>query len=143
MSLTFACPNNAKSFFTKCTSKTNLTARRHFVCELKKQGTCQVHQQVSLQYFCFLFLWQDIVKICLSLTWSCILCIYCFVCFNTSDHQYELNPFSLAADFVCFFVCVGPVRTDIFVCIVILLKKHLAIVVEEAELPLRFLLRHL
>ena len=110
---------------------------------MKKQGTCQVHQQVSLQYFCFLFLWQDIVKICLSLTWSCILCICCFVCFNTSDHQYELNPFSLAADFVCFFVCVGPVRTDIFVCIVILLKKHLAIVVEEAELPLRFLLRHL
>ena len=54
-----------------------------------------------------------------------------------------LNRFSLAADFVRFIVCFGPVRTDIFVCAVILVRKHLAILVEEAELPVRFVLRHL
>ena len=35
------------------------------------------------------------------------------------------------------------VRTDIFVCAIILFRKYLVILVEEAELPVRFVLRHL
>ena len=44
---------------------------------MKKQGTWQV-QQVSLQYFWFLFVWQDIVKICSSVTWSCMILWFVF-----------------------------------------------------------------
>ena len=33
-----------------------------------------------------------------------------------------LNPFSLAADFVHFFIGFAPVRTDIFVCAVVLVE---------------------
>ena len=107
---------------------------------MKKQGTCQVNQQVSIQYFWFLFLWQDIVKICSSLTWSRMIDTVCFLLLTINK---ILNPFSLAADFVRFFVRFGPVRTDIFVCAVILVRKYLAILVEEAELPVRFVLRHI
>ena len=116
---TFAHPNNADCFFT---SKTNLTACHHFVF-----FTCQVHQQVSLQYFCFLFLWQDIVKICSSLTWSRMIDTVCFLLLTINK---ILNPFSLAADFVRFFVRFGPLRTDIFVCAVILVRKHFAVLFE-------------
>ena len=87
---------------------------------MKKQGTCQVYQQVLLQYFWFLFLWQDSVKICSSLTWSHIQCVCCCCLLLTIDQI--LKPFSLAADFVRFLVCFGPIRTDIFVCAVILVR---------------------
>ena len=107
---------------------------------MKKQSTCQVHQQVLLQYFWFLFLWQDIVKICSSLICSRMTLFYFFLLLTITK---ILNRFSLAADFVRFFIAFGPVRTDIFVCAVILVRKYLAILSEEAELPVRFVLRHL
>ena len=44
------------------------------------------------------------------------------------------------SDFVRFFVRFGPVRTDIFVCAIILVRKHLAILVKEAQLPVRFVI---
>ena len=49
---------------------------------MKKQGTCQVFSSG------FLFLWQDIVmKICSSLTWSCILYFVVVVVVFTSDNE--------------------------------------------------------
>ena len=54
-----------------------------------------------------------------------------------------MNFVSLDADFVRLVIRFGPVRTDIFVCAVILVIKHLTILVEEAGMPVRFVLRHL
>ena len=70
--------NNADCFFT---SKTNLMACRHFVCELSWRS---FHHQVSLQDFCFFFF------ICTSLTWSCMITV---VFFFISDHQKNLQSF--------------------------------------------------
>ena len=49
------------------------------------------------------------------------------------------NHFSVAANFVHFFVLFGLVRTDIFVCVAILVteRKHLGILVEEVGLPVQ------
>ena len=138
---TFAHPNNTEYFST---SKTNLPmARRHFVCKLSWRSKVSVkftsRYCINIYAFCSLFL-QDIVKMFSRLTWSCILWFLFFLLLTINK---ILNRFSLAADFVRFCIPFGPVRTDIFICAVILVWKHLALLVEEAELPVRFLLRHL
>lgn len=76
-------------------------------------------QQVLVQHFCFLFLWQDTVIICLSQTWSCTLCFLdCWACLTSWI-------ISLATYFVRFFVYFGQVRNDIFFCAIVLVRKRL------------------
>ena len=123
------------------------TTRILFANYHEKQGTCQVDQEISLQYFYFLFsisarYHENIFKSDLVLYTVFLFFLFSPFFLLPSIKSWILS-LLLLLSLVRFLLPFGPVRTDILVCAFILVRKNLAILVEEAEWPVRFVSRRL